>query len=85
MNCVVVSSAMLGFVGDTLIDTSVAAVTVSVVVPEINPDVAEIVAEPSATVVAKPFEPAVLRIVATAVFVELQVTDAVRSWLVESE
>jgi hypothetical protein len=82
MNCLVVPGAMLGLVGATWTDTSVAGVTISVELPEIVPNVAEMTVEPAATAVARPLEPAVLLIVATAVDAELQVTDAVMSWLV---
>ena len=85
VNCVVVPKAMLGLVGDTLIETSVAAVTVNVVLPEIRPDVAVIVVEPGATTVARPLEPAVLLTEATAFDEEVQVAEVVRSWLVLSE
>jgi hypothetical protein len=76
---------MLGLVGETWIDTSVAEVTVSMVLPDLPPNVAVIVVEPEATTVARPLEPAVLLIVAAAGSDELQVTAAVRSWLVLSE
>ncbi len=69
---------MLGFVGDTLIEISVAAVTISVVLSETGPDAAVIVADPAATAVARPL----LLTVATLVFDELQVTDDEMSWLV---
>ena len=77
--------AMLGFVGVTARDTSVAGVTVRVVEPAMLPDVAVIVVEPTATEVARPLEPAALLIVAMAVLDELQVTAAVRFWVVPSE
>ena len=64
---------------------SVAAATVSVVLLETDPNVAVIEAEPTATGVASPLEPAALLIVAIAVLEELQVTDAVRSWVELSE
>ena len=48
-------------------DTSVAEVTVSVVDPDLPPDVAVIVVEPAATDVARPLEPAALLMVATPV------------------
>ena len=54
VNCCSVSRAMLGFVGLTAIDTSVALVTVNVALPETLPDVAVIVALPAATAVANP-------------------------------
>jgi hypothetical protein len=66
-------------------DTSVAGVTVSVVDPEMLPDVAAIVVEPAATEVASPLEPAKLLMAATAAADELQVTDSVRSCVVLSE
>jgi hypothetical protein len=53
--------------------------------PETVPDVALIVADPAATELANPLEPAALLMVATAVFDELQVTVAVRFWVVLSE
>ena len=68
-------------------DDSVAAVTVSVAVPAI-PDAGSaaviVMGPPMATEVASPLEPAWLLMVATAAFEELQVTDAVRSFLVLS-
>jgi len=76
---------MLGLLGVTEIDTSVAGVTVNVVEPEMPPDVAVIVVEPAAVEVANPLEPAVLLIAATAEVDELHVTDAVRSCVVLSE
>ena len=85
MNCCFVPFAMLGLVGVTPMDTSVAGVTVSVMVAEILPDVAVIVVVPVDTEVASPLDPAALLIVATPVFEEFQVTDAVRSCLVLSE
>ncbi len=69
-NCLVVPLAMLGLVGVTASDTSVAGVTVSVSDPDMLPDVAVIVVEPAATATAMPE----LLIVATPVFDELQVT-----------
>ncbi len=85
VNCLVVPSAMLGSVGVTPIVTSVADVTVRVVLPEMVPDVAVMVVDPAVKGVVRPLEPPVLLTVATAVFDELQVTDAVRSWVVLSE
>lgn len=77
----VVPSAMLGLVGVTWIDESVAEVTVNVVLPDTEPEVAVIVAVPKTAEVASP----ALLTVATEVEEELQVTVAVRSWLVLSE
>jgi hypothetical protein len=76
---------MLGLVGVTARETSVAGVTASVVEADTPPEVALIVVEPVATEVASPFEPAALLTVAIPVDEELQVTDAVRSWVVLSE
>ena len=59
-------------------DTSVAAVTVSVVDPDIPADVAVIVVEPVATEVALPLEPAALLMAATVAIDELQDTAVVR-------
>src|SRR5438552_11879654 len=80
VNCCFVPFAMLGFVGVTAIVVRVAAVTVSVVLPETNPNVAVIVVVPAATDVARP----ALSIVAKAVFEELQVTWVVKSSAVKS-
>ena len=66
-------------------DTSVAAVTVSVVDPDVLPDVAVIVVVPAATDVARPLEPAALLMVATPAVNEFQVTDVVRFCVVPSE
>ena len=71
--------------GVTAMDTSVAGDTVSIVVPDMLPDVAVIVAEPAATDVAKPFDPAALLIVAIPVLDEFQVADVVRFCVVLSE
>ncbi len=71
---------MLGSVGVTSIVDRVAAVTVSVVLPETPPKVAVIVVVPAATDVARP----ALSIVAKAVFEELQVTWVVKSCVVKS-
>jgi len=85
VNCRVVPSAMLGVAGVTARDTSVAGVTVRVVDPEMLPDVAVIVVEPTATDVATPLEPAALLMAATPAADEFQVTDVFRSCVVLSE
>jgi hypothetical protein len=69
---------MPGLAGVTFMDTSVAEVTVSVVDPDILPDVAVIVVEPAATDVAKPLELAALLMDATPAVDEPQVTAVVR-------
>ena len=77
---------MLVIPGVTEIDTSVAGVTVSVVLPDmfVAGSMAVIVAEPVAVDVAKPFEPAALLILATPEGDEPQVTDAVKFCVVLS-
>jgi len=85
VSCLPVPLAMLGLVGVIAIDTNVACVTVSVVEPEMLPEVAVIVVDPVAPDVASPCEPAVLLIVAAPVLEELQMTEAVRSCVVVSE
>ena len=77
MNCWIVPSAIDGVAGVTAIDTSAAAVTVSVVDPFTVPEVAVIVAAPSVTVVASPIVGPALLIVATAGVSELHCTVAV--------
>ncbi len=72
---------MVGLAGVTAIDCSVAAVTVSVAVPERLPQVAVMTDDPTATLVARP--PA--EIVATEVVPEDHATKAVMSCVVLSE
>ena len=76
---------MLGLVGFTDMETSVAEVTVSEFEPDMLPDTAVIVVEPAATEVANPLEPAALLMPATAASDELQVTVVVTSCVVLSE
>src|SRR5262249_49597519 len=64
---------MVGDCGVIEIETRVAWVTVSVVDPEMPPEVAVIVDVPAETPVARPCEPAALLMVATPVIDELQV------------
>jgi hypothetical protein len=100
MNCWVVPMAMLGFAGVTATDTSVAEVTVSVVLPEVLPDVAVMVVVPAffpyayafplflldSTVVEESVEVFAFKlIVDTLVSDELQVTESVRSFVELSE
>ena len=85
MNCCVVPFAIEGEVGVTAMLVSVAAVTVRLAVPETAPSVAEIVAEPVATAVARPREPAAFEMEATAAFDDAQVTVEVTSCVVPSE
>jgi hypothetical protein len=85
VNCWVVPSAMLGLDGVIARETSVAGVTVRVVLSEMLPNIAVIIADPAATGVATPFEPAALLIVAAERDAELQVTSFVKSCVVWSE
>jgi hypothetical protein len=80
VNCSVVPGAIEDVAGVTAIDTSVAAVAVSVADPVTEPDVAVIVADPCATLVASP----VVVMVATAGVLELHCTEPVMFWVVPS-
>ncbi len=77
--------AMLGLVGETAMETSVAAVIVSVVDPDMLPNVAMIVVVPAVTEVSSPCEPAALLTAATLVAEDDQVTEFVRFCVVLSE
>src|SRR5678809_366323 len=70
---------MLSAAGVTSIDISIASVTVKLVLPLTAPLVADTVVLPTPAVVAKPFEPAALLTVATALSEDVQVTCVVRS------
>lgn len=85
VNCWLVPQLMLGLVGVTAIETSGAAVTVNVVLPEIPSALAVIVVEPGVRDVAKPMVPEALSMVATDVVDELQLTTLVTSFVVPSE
>ena len=74
VNCSVPPAVIEGLAGVTAIDTNVGAVTVSVVEPLIEPEVAVIVVLPCATLVARP----AALMVATLVDEEFQVTESVR-------
>jgi hypothetical protein len=69
---------MLEFAGVTAIDTSAGGLTVRVVEPEMPPDAAVIIAEPTDADEACPSEPVALLMAATDTFDELHVTDVVR-------
>jgi hypothetical protein len=81
MNCLVVPLALVGLDGVIERDVRVAGVTVRVVDPDLPPNVAVIVVEPAATVLANPDA----LIVATPVFDESQPTEAVKFCVVLSE
>jgi hypothetical protein len=80
-NCWVNPTWILGLAGMTNMEERVAEVTVKVVLPDLVPEAAVMVAVPAAMVVAKPLPSTV----ANDVWEELQVTCAVISWLVPSE
>ena len=78
-NCSVRPLAILGFAGVTAMDTSVAAVTVKVTPGDVMlPKVAVMEVVPTAAVLASPFVPAALLIVAVAGVAEFHVTAVVR-------
>ncbi len=77
--------AMLGLVGEIARETSVAGVIVSVVDPDMLPNVAVIVVVPAAPETAKPLEPAALLMAATPAADVLQATAVVRFCVVLSE
>ena len=66
MNCWLLPSAIEEFKGDKAIEDSATALTVSVVEPVTDPSVAVMVLCPALTLLARPFVPAVLLMVATA-------------------
>ncbi len=84
VNCRVSPLATEGVAGVTPIETSVAAVTVSVVEPLTPLSAAEMVVAPTNAADAKPCEPAALLMLAASVLLEAQVTVVVRSCVVAS-
>ena len=80
MNCMVRPMAMLGLAGVTAIDCKIAAVTVSVVFPDLLPEVAVMTEVPTPTPVARP--PGFT--IATPIAPDDQMTDAVMSCEVPS-
>jgi hypothetical protein len=66
-------------------ESRVAALTVRVADPLTEPDVAVIVDVPAPTLVASPWLPAALLIVATFGVPEVQVTEVVMFWVLPSE
>jgi hypothetical protein len=75
----IVPLAMLGAAGDTVRETSVAAVTVRVLEPERAPSAAEMEVLPAAFEVARPCEPKALLTLAVPGSEDDQVTVAVKS------
>jgi hypothetical protein len=84
VNCCFVPSATEALDGDTAIETSAAGVTVRVLEPVTDDDVAVITVCPVPTLVARPLVTDALLTVATAVLLEFQVTVAVMSCVVPS-
>jgi hypothetical protein len=78
-NCCVVAFAIDGVAGVTEIAVRTAAVTVSVVLPLMVPLFAEMIVVPTATLLARPFEPAAFEIVAVATVAESHVAVVVTS------
>ena len=78
VNCWSSRRAMDGSAGVMAIEASTAAVTVRVVEPEIEPEVAVIFVVPVARLLASPFVPVLLLIVATVAADELHCTMVVR-------
>ena len=74
VNCCVAPGLMFAFAGVMEMDTKAGAVTVRVVDPATEPELACIVVLPAVTPLANP----ALVIVATAVVLEFQMTEAVR-------
>jgi hypothetical protein len=72
---------MDGLTGVSVSDTSVADVTLSEAVPLTDPDLAVIVVDPTAAVVARPAR----LMVATLVAEDAQLAEDVRSWVLPSE
>lgn len=85
VNCCRVPCAIDEFEGVTVIDRSVAGVTVRTVFPEIIPTDAEMVVVPADTEVARPSEPEALLMVARFVLDEAHATSAVKSCVEASE
>lgn len=76
--------AMLALLGVTSMEIKIAGVTVKAVEPETDPEEAVMFVEPVARLVARPYVPLLLLMVATDALEELQCTVAVRSWVVRS-
>ena len=81
MNCFVSPLAIVVLSGLTAIDVSEAALTVTVELPEIAPEVAVMSEAPAVTAVTTPL----LSTVATASVPESHVTDVLISWRLPSE
>jgi len=84
MNCCVVPDPMDGPGGFTVIETSVALLTVRVVEAVIEPDVAEMLELPVAMQVVKPALPVALLVDATEILDEAHCTMPVTSWVLPS-
>ena len=80
MNCCVLPAATLAEVGDREMDSKTGGPTVSAAEPCADPEVAVILAVPTPTPTARPFEPTD----ATPVAVDDHVADEVKSWVLPS-
>jgi hypothetical protein len=78
VNCWVCPAATEAVVGDTLMLTRIAGVTVKTAIPEMSPEVAVMVEAPVATPVARPWEPKALETVVLPVTDDDHVTESVR-------
>lgn len=86
LNCATVPMLMIGLGGVTIMDVSSAAVTVRVTAFDVTPlKLALTDVVPTDRAVARPFVPAALPTVATCVLFDVQVADAVMSFLEPSE
>lgn len=84
MNCCDCPSAMVGVEGVIAIDTKAAGVTFRVPVPDIEPEVAVIVAVPVPVDAASPTVAGAMLMVATVPADDVQCTEAVRSCVLPS-
>jgi hypothetical protein len=74
VNCCVLPRAIDEFTGDTVIETRAAVLTVNVAEPVTDPKVAVTVVCPVPALVASPFVPAELLMVAAGALFELHIT-----------
>lgn len=85
MNCRILPTDVEGVAGATSMLERTAAVTVRPVEPEIEPEDAEMVVDPVAAVVARPFVPPAVLMLATFCTADVHVAEAVRSAVLPSE
>jgi hypothetical protein len=85
VNCWVCPAAIEAVIGDTVMLTRTAGVTVRTAVPEMSPEVAVMVEAPVSTPVARPWEPEALETVEVPVTDDDHVTESVRFCVVRLE